>query len=43
MAASGAYGALIRRLRSVTAHTVDEEPKWRQTGRSLTTGYRPPW
>jgi hydrogenase small subunit len=30
-------------LRSVTARTVDKEPKWRKTGRELTTGYRPSW
>src|SRR4029450_9611648 len=42
-AASGMYGAVIRGLRSVTAKTVDKEPKWRRTGRELTTGYRPNW
>jgi hydrogenase small subunit len=41
--ASGAYGAVIRKLRSITAKTVDKEPKWRHTGDQLTTGYRPPW
>ncbi|MFD9128097.1 hydrogenase expression protein HypE [Kitasatospora sp. NPDC059571] len=41
--ASSAYGAAIRRLRSITAKTVDKEPKWRQTGRKLTTGYQAPW
>lgn len=41
--ASGAYGAVVRKLRQMTAHTVDREPKWRHTGETLTTGYRPPW
>jgi hydrogenase small subunit len=27
----------------VTMRTVDAEPKWRKTGRELTTGYRPNW
>jgi hydrogenase small subunit len=42
-AASGMYGSVIRTLRNVTAKTVDKEPKWRKTGRELTTGYRPNW
>jgi hydrogenase small subunit len=42
-AASGMYGTVIRSLRNVTAKTVDKEPKWRKTGRELTTGYRPNW
>src|SRR4029450_12069728 len=42
-AASGMYGSVIRSLRNVTAKTVDKEPKWRKTGRELTTGYRPNW
>ena len=33
----------LKRLRNVTAKTVDKEPKWRKTGRELTTGYRPNW
>ncbi len=37
------YGAMIRRLRSITAKTVDEEPKWRHRGSELTTGYHAPW
>jgi hydrogenase small subunit len=41
--ASGAYGAVVRKLRSITAKTVDKEPKWRRTGDKITTGYRPPW
>ncbi|MDQ6671573.1 MAG: hydrogenase expression protein HypE, partial [Chloroflexota bacterium] len=40
-AASGVYGSLIRSLRSVTAHTLDQEPKWRRPGRELVTGYKP--
>jgi hydrogenase small subunit len=42
-AASGAYGGMIRRLRSLTNHTVNQEPKWRHKGPQLTTGYRPRW
>ena len=37
------YGTVIRRLRSVTARTVDKEPKWRHKGRELTTGYTKNW
>ncbi|MGH2487217.1 MAG: hydrogenase expression protein HypE [Ktedonobacterales bacterium] len=37
----GVYGSAIRALRSITNHTVNQEPKWRHTGSSLTTGYRP--
>ena len=33
----------MRALRGVTARTVDKEPKWRHTGRKLTTGYKAPW
>jgi hydrogenase small subunit len=38
-----AYGALIRRLRGITNHTLNKEPKWRHTGEALTTGYNPRW
>ena len=41
--ASGAYGNVIRRLRAITAKTIDKEPKWRTKGTELKTGYRPPW
>lgn len=41
--ASAAYGSVIRRLRTITAKTVDQEPKWRHRGDQLTTGYRKPW
>ena len=40
-AASGAYGVVIRKLRDITAKTVDTEPRWRRTGRQLRTGYQP--
>ena len=33
-----AWGATLRKLRSVTAHTVDQEPKWRKPGKELVTG-----
>jgi hydrogenase small subunit len=36
-----AYGSLIRRLRAITNHTVNEEPKWRHNGPALTSGYAP--
>jgi hydrogenase small subunit len=36
----GAYGRMIRALRAITNHTVNEEPKWRHPGRRLTTGYQ---
>jgi hydrogenase small subunit len=42
-AASTAYGTLIRKLRGVTARTVDKEPEWRTPGREIKTGYRPTW
>ncbi len=42
-AMSTAYGALIRRLRGITNHTLNREPKWRHRGEALTTGYNPRW
>jgi hydrogenase small subunit len=41
--AVGAYGKTIRRLRSITEHTLDREPKWRQKGSTLTTGAKRTW
>src|SRR5215207_3214205 len=38
-----AYGAMIRRLRSITNETVNKEPKWRHNKQELTTGYNPRW
>ncbi|CAI9085351.1 hydrogenase expression protein HypE [Candidatus Methylacidiphilum fumarolicum] len=40
---SGNYGTLIRKLRSITEHTVEKEPKWRHNRPELTTGYKPHW
>ncbi|KIE58222.1 hydrogenase expression protein HypE [Methylacidiphilum kamchatkense Kam1] len=40
---SGNYGKLIRKLRSITEHTVEKEPKWRHNRQELTTGYKPHW
>jgi hydrogenase small subunit len=37
----GMYGRLIRTLRAFTNKTANREPKWRHTGRRLTTGYEP--
>ena len=37
------YGPTVRALRGMTARTVDKEPKWRHTGKELTTGYKRPW
>jgi len=39
----GLYGNTIRRLRQVTTHTVDQEPKWRKRGPRLTTGATRTW
>jgi len=39
--ASGFYGRIIRNLRRITNHTVNQEPKWRHRGGKLTTGYKP--
>lgn len=33
------YGPMIRSLRSITNHTLNEEPRWRHKGRELVTGY----
>jgi hydrogenase small subunit len=41
--ASGAYGAVIRRLRKYTENKADKEPKWRHKGKLLETGYRSTW
>lgn len=38
-----AYGAMIRRLRSITNRTLNKEPKWRHNRAELTTGYNPRW
>jgi hydrogenase small subunit len=37
------YGALIRSLRSFTQNTLNKEPKWRQPGAKLRTGYHSRW
>ena len=37
------YGAMIRKLRSLTQQTANEETKWRHRGPKLTTGYKPRW
>ncbi|MBM0237273.1 hydrogenase expression protein HypE [Micromonospora sp. ATA32] len=37
------YGALIRRLRSITNVTANKEPKWHHNGPELTSGYNPRW
>lgn len=36
-----AYGPLIRKLREITNHTVNQEPKWRRRGKELTSGCDP--
>ncbi|MCD0449908.1 hydrogenase expression protein HypE [Actinocorallia sp. API 0066] len=33
------YGAFIRRMRALTNHTANREPKWRHPGDKLTSGY----
>jgi hydrogenase small subunit len=35
------YGAVIRRLRGITNHTLNIEPKWRHKEPVLTSGYQP--
>jgi hydrogenase small subunit len=35
------YGRFIRRMRSITNATMNEEPKWRHNRAELTTGYDP--
>jgi len=35
------YGKFIRTMRSITARTLDKEPKWHHNGPALTTGYDP--
>ncbi len=37
----GAYGRIVRALRGITNHTMDQEPKWHHNGSALTTGYDP--
>jgi hydrogenase small subunit len=37
----GSYGGLIRSLRAITNRAVNQEPKWRHTGKKLTSGYHP--
>ena len=37
--ASGIYGSVVKRLRGITQKTVNEEPKWRQPGTKLLSGY----
>jgi len=37
------YGPIIRRLRNITKHTANDEPKWRRPGSQLATGYTPRW
>ena len=41
--ASTAYGAVIRRLRGITAKTVDKEPRWRVKGSTLRSGHTRTW
>ena len=42
-AISGTYGPAIRKLRGITNHTVNKEPKWRHNRPELTTGADPRW
>jgi hydrogenase small subunit len=37
------YGKTIRTLRSITTHTVDQEPRWRKPGNDLLTGAKRTW
>jgi hydrogenase small subunit len=38
-----AWGGTLRKLRGITARTVDKEPKWRAPGSQLKTGARRTW
>ena len=40
-AAVSIYGSMIRRLRAITNHSANAEPKWRKPGAKLMTGYKP--
>ena len=42
-AIAGAYGPVMRRLRTITNKTVNKEPKWRHNRAELTSGYQPRW
>lgn len=39
--AAGIYGRAVAALRSFTQTTLNQEPKWRHPGKTLTTGYHP--
>ena len=39
--AVGRVRPVIRNLRRITNHTINQEPKWRHPGSRLTTGYHP--
>ena len=39
--AASIYGRAVSALRSITNHTVNQEPKWRHPNAELTTGYHP--
>jgi hydrogenase small subunit len=36
-----AYGKTIRTMRKFTQRTLNKEPKWRERGPELKTGYQP--
>jgi len=40
-ALTGVYGPMIRRLRGITNHTANEEPRWHHNRPELTSGYEP--
>jgi hydrogenase small subunit len=39
--AAGIYGRAVSALRSFTQATLNQEPKWRHAGKTLTSGYHP--
>ncbi len=41
MIASNTYGPMIRRLRAITNRSLNREPKWRECGPAVTSGYDP--
>ncbi len=40
---SGAYGRIVRRLRSFTIQTQNEEPSWQRPSDKLLSGHQPRW
>jgi hydrogenase small subunit len=41
MITSKTYGPMIRTMRAITNRSLNREPKWRQRGPAVTSGYDP--